>query len=78
MRFRIVKTSNELESWAKQGVLLLNASLTVKAHEANSHKDLGWEKFTDFIIQQISAKKENVVFVLWGSFAQKKNNFYRF
>lgn len=68
----ITKTSNELEDWAKQGVLLLNATLTVKAHEPNSHKDLGWEKFTDFIIQQISDKKESVVFVLWGAFAQKK------
>lgn len=68
----IKKTSNELEMWAKQGVLLLNATLTVRAHEANSHKDLGWEKFTDFIIKEISDKKENVVFVLWGAFAQKK------
>ena len=68
----IKKTSNELEMWAKQGVLLLNATLTVRAHEANSHKDLGWEQFTDFIIKEISDKKENVVFVLWGTFAQKK------
>ncbi|MBT0548627.1 uracil-DNA glycosylase [Riemerella anatipestifer] len=71
----IIKTSNELDSWAKQGVLLLNATLTVKAHEANSHKDLGWETFTDFIIKEISDKKENIVFVLWGSFAQKKAQF---
>ena len=68
----IEKNSNELDSWAKQGVLLLNATLTVRAHEPNSHKDLGWEKFTDFIIKEISDKKENVVFVLWGAFAQKK------
>ena len=68
----IKKTSNELEIWAKQGVLLLNNTLTVRAHEANSHKDLGWEQFTDFIIKEISDKKENVVFVLWGAFAQKK------
>jgi len=68
----IKKTSNELEMWAKQGVLLLNATLTVRAHEANSHKDLGWEQFTDFIIKEISDKKEDVVFVLWGAFAQKK------
>ena len=68
----IKKTSNELEMWAKQGVLLLNATLTVRAHKANSHKDLVWEKFTDFIIKEISDKKENVVFVLWGAFAQKK------
>ena len=68
----ISRTNPELEDWAKQGVLLLNATLTVKAHEPNSHKDLGWEKFTDFIIKEISNKKENVVFVLWGAFAQKK------
>lgn len=68
----IDKNTNELESWAKQGVLLLNATLTVRAHSPNSHKDLGWEQFTDFIIQEISAKKDNVVFVLWGAFAQKK------
>lgn len=68
----IDKNTNELESWAKQGVLLLNATLTVRAHSPNSHKDLGWEQFTDFIIQEVSAKKDNVVFVLWGAFAQKK------
>lgn len=68
----IFRTNPELDDWAKQGVLLLNATLTVKAHEPNSHKDLGWEKFTDFIIKEISEKKENVVFVLWGAFAQKK------
>lgn len=67
-----IKTSNELESWAQQGVLLLNATLTVQAHQPNSHKDLGWERFTDFIIQEISEKKENIIFVLWGAFAQKK------
>ena len=68
----IQRNSNELDSWAQQGVLLLNATLTVKAHSPNSHKDLGWEKFTDFIIKEISEKKENVVCVLWGAFAQKK------
>lgn len=68
----IDRKSNELDDWAKQGVLMLNATLTVKAHEPNSHKDLGWETFTDFIIKELSAKKENVVFVLWGAFAQKK------
>ena len=61
-----------MDDWGKQGVLLLNATLTVKAHEPNSHKDLGWEKFTNFIIEKISEEKENVVFVLWGAFAQKK------
>lgn len=70
----IKKTSNELENWALQGVLLLNATLTVQAHSPNSHKDLGWEHFTDFIIKEISDKKENIVFVLWGAFAQKKEH----
>ena len=68
----IEKNSNELEDWAKQGVLLLNSTLTVKAHEPNSHKNLGWDIFTDFIIKEISDKKESVVFVLLGAFAQKK------
>lgn len=66
------RISKELDDWAKQGVLLLNATLTVRAHAPNSHKDLGWEIFTNTIIQEISEKKENVVFVLWGAFAQKK------
>lgn len=68
----IERTKTELDDWAKQGVLLLNATLSVKAHAPNSHKYLGWEKFTDFVIKEISDKKENVVFVLWGAFAQKK------
>ena len=68
----IDRTQNELDDWAAQGVLLLNATLTVTAHSPNSHKDLGWEQFTDFIIKEISEKKENIVFVLWGAFAQKK------
>lgn len=68
----IERTKKELDDWAAQGVLLLNATLTVKAHSPNSHKHLGWEQFTNFIIKEISEKKENVVFVLWGAFAQKK------
>ncbi len=68
----IERTRKDLEDWATQGVLLLNATLTVRAHSPNSHKDLGWERFTDFIISEISARKEKVVFVLWGAFAQKK------
>ena len=68
----IERVSKELDDWAKQGVLMLNATLTVRAHSPNSHKDLGWEKFTDFIIKEVSDKKEHVVFVLWGAFAQKK------
>jgi len=64
--------SGNLERWAKQGVLLLNATLTVKAHEAGSHQKLGWEQFTDAVISLISEQKENVVFLLWGGFAKKK------
>jgi len=65
-------TSGNLEHWAKQGVLLLNASLSVRKDNPNSHKHLNWNLFTDAIIQKISQEKENVVFLLWGSFAQKK------
>lgn len=68
----ISRTNTELDDWAKQGVLLLNATLTVKAHAPNSHKDLGWERFTNYIIQEISERKKDVVFVLWGAFAHKK------
>ncbi|QDP85923.1 uracil-DNA glycosylase [Chryseobacterium sp. SNU WT5] len=68
----IHRTKKELDDWANQGILLLNATLTVRAHLPNSHKDLGWSKFTDFIIREISEKRENVIFVLWGAFAQKK------
>lgn len=64
--------SGNLESWAKQGVLLLNATLTVRAHQAGSHQKKGWETFTDAVIKTISDKKENVVFLLWGGFAKKK------
>ncbi|WP_372793072.1 uracil-DNA glycosylase [Lutibacter sp.] len=64
--------SGNLERWAKQGVLLLNATLTVKAHEAGSHQKLGWELFTDAVISLISEQKENVIFMLWGGFAKKK------
>ena len=61
-----------LQEWANQGVLLLNTVLTVEAHEANSHKNFGWQKFTDEVIKKISAEKNNVVFLLWGAQAQKK------
>ena len=65
-------TSGNLERWAKQGVLLLNASLSVRMDNPNSHKHLKWNLFTDAVIQKISEEKENIVFLLWGSFAQKK------
>jgi len=68
-----VSTNSDLTRWANQGVLLLNASLTVIAKRPNSHATLGWHKLTDNIIESISKKKENVVFMLWGAFAQKKN-----
>lgn len=61
-----------LVEWAKQGVFLLNTTLTVEAHKANSHNDIGWQTFTDKVIQEISANKESVVFMLWGSHARKK------
>ncbi len=64
--------SGKLERWAKQGVLLLNAVLTVREGQAESHKGKGWEKFTDAVIQKISEEKENVVFMLWGGYAKKK------
>jgi uracil-DNA glycosylase len=67
----IPKTGN-LERWAKQGVLLLNATLTVRAHEAGSHQNKGWERFTDAAIRVLAEEKENIVFMLWGSYAQKK------
>ncbi|KRB53658.1 uracil-DNA glycosylase [Flavobacterium sp. Root186] len=67
----VPKTGN-LERWADQGVFLLNATLTVRQSEAGSHQGKGWEKFTDAVIKQISAESENVVFLLWGGFAQKK------
>lgn len=65
-------TSGNLEHWAKQGVLLLNSSLSVRKDIPNSHKHLKWNVFTDSIIETISTQKQNVVFLLWGSFAQKK------
>lgn len=65
-------TSGNLERWAKQGILLLNATLTVRKDQPNSHKHLKWNVFTDAVIRKISDEKENVVFLLWGSFAHKK------
>jgi len=64
--------SGNLERWANQGVLLLNATLTVEANAAGSHQKKGWETFTDAVIKKISDEKENVVFILWGAYAQKK------
>jgi len=65
-------TKKNLESWADQGVLMLNSSLSVKSGKPNSHQDLGWNKFTDKILKHISENKNNVVFFLWGNFAKQK------
>jgi len=65
-------STGNLERWANQGVLLLNATLTVRAHEAGSHQKKGWEQFTDQVISKISKNRENIIFLLWGGFAKKK------
>ena len=65
-------TNGELERWARQGVLLLNATLTVMASSPGSHQNKGWETFTDSVIKQVSDQKNNIVFLLWGAYAQKK------
>lgn len=67
-----VPQSGDLTRWATQGVLLLNATLTVRAHQAGSHQGKGWESFTDAAIKAISEQKEKVVFLLWGAYAQRK------
>jgi uracil-DNA glycosylase len=67
-----IPISGDLERWAKQGVLLLNATLTVKASAPGSHQNRGWETFTDAVIKKISDEKGGVVFLLWGAYAQKK------
>lgn len=68
----IINRSGNLEQWAKQGVLLLNSTLTVRKGYANSHKDIGWQIFTDKIIQILSQKKQNIVYILWGNYAKSK------
>lgn len=70
----IPQTGN-LDRWAEQGVLLLNAVLTVREHEAASHAGMGWERFTDAVVRAISERKENIVYMLWGAYAQKKASF---
>ena len=69
-----IPENGNLEKWAKQGVLLLNATLTVRANQAGSHQNKGWENFTDALITNLSSKKENIVFILWGKFAQDKES----
>lgn len=70
-----IPQSGDLSRWAKQGVLLLNSTLTVRAHSAGSHQNKGWEQFTDEVILQLAQQKENLVFILWGSYAIKKGAF---
>lgn len=67
--------SGYLQVWAKQGVLLLNATLTVEAHRAGSHQNKGWEDFTDAVVRTLAENREHIVFILWGSYAQKKGAF---
>lgn len=68
-------TSGRLERWAEQGVLMINATLTVRAHQAGSHQGRGWETFTDAVIRKINEGREHVVFLLWGAYAQRKAAF---
>lgn len=70
-----IPTSGNLTRWAKQGVLLLNATLTVRAHQAGSHQRRGWEEFTDAAIRLLAEEREHLVFILWGAYAQKKGAF---
>ncbi len=67
-----IPRSGNLEHWAKEGVLLLNATLTVRVNQAGSHQRKGWEQFTDAVIKHISEKSNNIVFILWGNYAQQK------
>lgn len=67
-----IPESGNLERWADQGVLLLNATLTVEARKAGSHQNKGWESFTDQVLEVVSSEKDDVVFLLWGAYAQKK------
>jgi len=69
-----IPNHGELTSWADQGVLLLNATLTVRAHEPGSHQKRGWEIFTDYVISELAAKKSGLVFLLWGKYAQQKES----
>lgn len=70
-----VPMSGDLTRWANQGVLLLNATLTVRAHQAGSHQNKGWEQFTDAVIHRLAQERENLVFILWGAYAQRKGEF---
>lgn len=70
-----IPMSGNLTRWANQGVLLLNATLTVRAHQAGSHQNRGWERFTDAVIHRLAEEREHLVFILWGAYAQRKGEF---
>lgn len=72
---RPMPTTGDLTRWADQGVLLLNATLTVRAHQAGSHQHKGWETFTDAVIHKLAESRDHIVYILWGSYAQKKGAF---
>lgn len=72
---KAIPSSGNLSDWARQGVLLLNATLTVRAHQAGSHQKRGWEEFTDAVIHHINTQRDHVVFILWGSYAIRKGEF---
>ena len=67
-----IPNNGYLEKWARQGVLMLNTVLTVRAHQANSHKEIGWEQFTDAVVRLIAERKQGIVYMLWGNYAQRK------
>ena len=67
-----IPNHGDLSKWTEQGVFLLNTGLTVRAHQANSHKDFGWHKFTDAVIRKLSDERDGLIFLLWGGFAKKK------
>lgn len=70
-----IPATGNLDRWAEQGVLLLNAVLTVREHEAASHAGMGWERFTDAVVNALAGRREGIVYMLWGSYAQKKGSF---
>lgn len=70
-----IPATGNLLRWARQGVLLLNATLTVRAHQAGSHQNRGWEEFTDAVIHHLAEEREHIVFILWGAYAQRKGAF---
>jgi uracil-DNA glycosylase len=69
-----VPNHGNLENWARQGILLLNATLTVRANQAGSHQNRGWETFTDAVIRTLSDRREGIIFILWGNYAQAKQS----